>query len=239
MPKPPPGKPYSNLPETCFLQYSSHWLPQTASQIITIDKAITLDGNGHTLTSTAARAINVSGADGATIKNLTVTTTGERAINVIQNATNLTLDNVTATAANYAVNLAGSAANAKVTVTLPVGDAFANGETVEVYHDGQFVTYATVENGNISYEVSHFCEVTVQAKEEVVLDNVIDSVKEFVAFAEAVNAGNNYAKQTVTLGADLDLAGVTWTPIGTSNNPFKVGRFTFSNAATTSSTVTS
>ena len=114
-----------------------------------------------------------------------------------------------------------SAVNAKVTVTLPVGDAFADGEQVEVYHDGKFVTYAKVENGNISYEVSHFCEVEVKAAEEVVLDNTIDSVKEFIAFANAVNAGNSYEKQTVVLGADLDLKGVTWTPIGTSANPFK------------------
>ena len=114
-----------------------------------------------------------------------------------------------------------SNSTAKVTVTLPVDGAFANGEKVEVYHDGSFVTYATVENGYISYEVSHFCEVEVKSAEEVVLDNTIDSVKEFIAFANAVNAGNSYKGQTVTLGADLDLAGVTWTPIGTSANPFK------------------
>ena len=114
-----------------------------------------------------------------------------------------------------------SDANAKVTVTLPVGNAFANGERVEVYHDGSFVTYAIVADGKISYEVSHFCEVEVKAAEEVVLDNTIDSVKEFIAFANAVNAGKSYAGETVTLGADLDLAGVTWTPIGTSANPFK------------------
>ena len=88
----------------------------TEKAIITIDKAITINGNGNTLTSTAARAINVTGADGVVIKNLTVTTTGERAINVIQGATNLTLDNVTATASNYAVNIAGSASNAVVTI---------------------------------------------------------------------------------------------------------------------------
>ena len=52
------------------------------------------------------------------------------------------------------------------------------------------------------------------------LDNTIDSVKEFIAFANAVNAGKSYAGETVTLGADLDLAGVTWTPIGTSASPF-------------------
>ena len=114
-----------------------------------------------------------------------------------------------------------SDANAKVIVTLPVGGAFADGERVEVYHDGSFVTYATVVDGKISYEVSHFCEVEVKAAEEVVLDNTIDSVKEFIAFANAVNAGKSYAGETVTLGADLDLAGVTWTPIGTSANPFK------------------
>ena len=113
-----------------------------------------------------------------------------------------------------------SNSTAKVTVTLPVDGAFADGDQVEVYHDGSFVTYATVVEGKISYEVSHFCEVEVKAAEEVVLDNTIDSVKEFIAFANAVNAGNSYKGQTVVLGADLDLAGVTWTPIGTSDNPF-------------------
>ena len=114
-----------------------------------------------------------------------------------------------------------AAAGGTVTVTLPVNGAFADGEQVEVYHDGSFVTYATVADGKISYEVSHFCEVEVKAAEEVVLDNTIDSVKEFIAFANAVNAGNSYKGQIVVLGADLDLAGVTWTPIGTSDNPFK------------------
>ena len=86
------------------------------SEILVINKAITLDGNGKKLTSTAGRAINVSGADGVTIKNLTIDAKGERAINVIQNATNVTIDGVTATAANYTVNVAGSAANAVVAI---------------------------------------------------------------------------------------------------------------------------
>ena len=88
----------------------------TLSDIFVINKAITLDGNGKTLTSTAGRAINVSGADGVTIKNLTINCSGERAINVIQNATNVTIDNVTATAANYTVNVAASAPNAVVVI---------------------------------------------------------------------------------------------------------------------------
>ena len=88
----------------------------TASDIIVIDKAITIDGNGHKLTSSATRAINVSGANGVTIKNLTINAAGERAINVIQGATNVTIENVTAIAANYTVNVAGSAANAVINI---------------------------------------------------------------------------------------------------------------------------
>ena len=86
------------------------------SEIIVIDNSIVLDGNGKTLKSTAGRAINVSGADGVTIKNLTINCSGERAINVIQNATNVTIENVTATAANYTVNVASSAPEAVVAI---------------------------------------------------------------------------------------------------------------------------
>ena len=119
-----------------------------------------------------------------------------------------------------------SDATAKVTVVLPVGNAFADGTQVEVYHDGSFVTYATVANGKISYEVSHFCEVEVKTAEEVKLEIdenktlTINTVKEFVAFAADVNAGNTYAGKTVVLGEDLDLAGVTWTPIGFNGKVF-------------------
>ena len=88
------------------------------SEILVINKAITFDGNGKTLTSSAGRAINVSGAEanGVKIQNLTINASGERAINVIQNATNVTIDNVTATAANYTVNVAASAPNAVVAI---------------------------------------------------------------------------------------------------------------------------
>ena len=90
----------------------------TFSEILEINKSITLDGNGKTLTSSADRAINVTGAnaDGVTIKNLTIKASGERAINIIQKATNVTIDNVTATAYNYTVNVAPSAPNAIVTI---------------------------------------------------------------------------------------------------------------------------
>ena len=86
------------------------------NSILVIDKSVTLDGNGKTISSTAGRAINVSGADGVTIKNITISASGERAINIIQNATNVTIDNVTATAANYTVNVASSAKGAVVAI---------------------------------------------------------------------------------------------------------------------------
>ena len=87
-----------------------------SNEIVVISKSVTIDGCGHKLTSSAGRAINVSGADGVTIKNLTIECSGERAINIIQGATNVTIDNVTATAANYTVNVAGSAPNAFVDI---------------------------------------------------------------------------------------------------------------------------
>ena len=88
-----------------------------ASEIITISKSITIDGNDHTLTSTAGRAINIDGADGATIQNLTIVANGERGINIINGATNVTITDVDVTAKNYAVNLAASAGGAVVTIT--------------------------------------------------------------------------------------------------------------------------
>lgn len=80
----------------------------TTSDIIVVDKAITLDGNGKTITSKAGRAINVATEGNVTIKNLNINCSGERAVNVITKPVNLTIANVTASAANYTVNVAGS-----------------------------------------------------------------------------------------------------------------------------------
>ena len=88
----------------------------TRSNAGTPNARIVINGNGKTLTSTAGRAINVSGVNGVTIQNLTIDAKGERAINIIQNATNVTIKDVTATAANYTVNVATSAPNAVVAI---------------------------------------------------------------------------------------------------------------------------
>jgi len=89
----------------------------TESQIVEINKPITLDGNGYKLSTGATRAINVTGADGVTVKNLTVETTGERGINVSNGATNVTIENVDVTAASNALTVENTAPSAIVTVT--------------------------------------------------------------------------------------------------------------------------
>ena len=48
----------------------------------------------------------------------------------------------------------------------------------------------------------------------------INNLKELQIFRNTVNAGNNYAKKTVKLAANIDLGNEEWTPIGTSKNPF-------------------
>lgn len=86
------------------------------TDIYTITESVILDGNGHTLTSSAPRAINVNAQGSVTIKNLNIVTSAERAINIIQKPVDLTIENVTATSGNYTVNLASSAAGAKVAI---------------------------------------------------------------------------------------------------------------------------
>ena len=98
------------------------------SNILTINKAITLDGNGKTLTytgyGTSARAIDVPAADGVklevTIKNLTVDCTSsycQRGINYNEDG-KLTLEGVTVKGTNvtYALNLPGSSDNCEVAI---------------------------------------------------------------------------------------------------------------------------
>ncbi|MCQ2399022.1 MAG: hypothetical protein MJ072_00775, partial [Clostridia bacterium] len=68
-------------------------------------------------------------------------------------------------------------------------------------HVGRIATAATVDNNTGSATKN-------------VETNVINSKEELVMFANAVNAGNTYEGKTVKLGADIDLAGIEWTPIG-------------------------
>ena len=81
-----------------------------------IEKDCVINGEGHTITSTSDRAIAVSGANAVTLKNFTLEATGERGIQVQDGAKNVTIENVTATAYNYTVNLPSSAGATVVTI---------------------------------------------------------------------------------------------------------------------------
>ena len=109
----------------------------------------------------------------------------------------------------------------KITVTIPAQTMFAPGETVMIYHDGEYIATAIVkEDTTIVYEVEHLCEVTVGTTKAPVVDaedtNIIkiSNVAELMGFAQSVNAGTSYAGKTVVLTADIDLNNVSWTPIG-------------------------
>ena len=81
-----------------------------------IEKDCVIDGAGHTFTSTSGRAIAVSGANAVTLKNFTLAATGERGIQVQGGAKNVTIENVTATSANYTLSLPSSAGATNVIV---------------------------------------------------------------------------------------------------------------------------
>ena len=120
------------------------------------------------------------------------------------------------------IDLESLALAEKITVTLPAQTTFAVGETVMIYHDGEFVAAAVVgANGVISYDVEHLCEVTVGAVEApVVKDNnivEISTAAQLFGLAQEVNSGNNYyAGKTVVLTKDIDLKDAEWTPIGSA-----------------------
>lgn len=76
------------------------------------------------------------------------------------------------------IDLTGNTDN--ITVTLPVGDAFVDGETVEVYHDDVKVATVVVENGAISYEAPHFCEIIVTVPADAYVTNA-DELKAAMA----------------------------------------------------------
>ena len=76
--------------------------------------------------------------------------------------------------------------------------------------------YVAVEESDGTYKVVKKTFIMNDSNKTAVIYN-LEGLKEF---AEAVNGGNNFDDWTITLAADIDLAGEAWTPIGTSTNPF-------------------
>ena len=188
----------------------------TFSEIVTVAADTVIYGNGNTLSSTAGRAINVDGDATVTIKDLTIECTGERAINVINGAANVTLENVTATASNYAVMVATSAAGANVTVNncdltgLNVVNIAAPNATVNVNNcslvcnDNSAVesyaavcTYPTAENTTI---VVTGCDIEVTGDSMKAFNScttatitIADSTEEILSAVAYIDYHNGYS----------------------------------------------
>ena len=79
-------------------------------------------------------------------------------------------------------------------------------------------------NMNMKRLLSILIALTVGLAVKATIVTSISSAADFQNFAASVNAGDDYSSTTVYLTADIDLDGVTWIPIGTSEHPFN-GRF--------------
>ncbi len=116
------------------------------------------------------------------------------------------------------IDLENLGVNEEVTVTLPAQNVFAKDETVSIYHDGAFITMATVgANGVITYTTSHFSEVEVKpaSKWDGTIDTswyndtdtefTLDSAEQIAGLAELVDSGKTFEGKTIILDSDLDL----------------------------------
>jgi hypothetical protein len=84
-----------------------------------------------------------------------------------------------------------------VTVVINVGDAFAVGESIVVYHDGEIVATATVDSDkNITYTTTHFSKVDISYN-----DGIIDSVEEFAT--ALVNGGDVKLESDITINETI------------------------------------
>ena len=175
-----------------------------ADEILVLNGSFVFDGNGKKLTSTAGRAINVSGADGVTIKNLTIECSGERAINIIQNATNVKIENVTATAANYTVNVASSAPEAVVDIK----NSTLNGLcTVNVASAGAEVTVdgCTVNcNDNNTTVGEAYAAISLNKDAENATITVTNTTINVAEGSDSVPARNSAANGTITIDGSTE-----------------------------------
>ena len=136
------------------------------------------------------------------------------------------------------IDLKNLGINETITVTLPEQNVFAKDETVSIYHDGEFITMATVgAYGVITYTTSHFSEVQVKpaSKWDGKIDTswyndtdtefTLNSAEQIAGLAELVDSGNTFEGKTIILDRDLDLGvigengnKIGFNPIGHSSN---------------------
>ena len=171
----------------------------TASEIITLTGSVVLDGNGYTLTSTAGRAINVDSNGNVTIKNLTINASGERSINVVYKPATVFIDNVTATATHYPINIATSAGAAKVAIT---NSDLTGLNVVNVWGPGSEVTVSdskiTVNGKNEEGYAALFINSPATGA-KITATNVIFDLKGY-----AIEAENDAENSMITINGSSD-----------------------------------
>ncbi len=179
-----------------------------ASEIITIEKAITLDGNGKILTSTATRAINVDCDGAVTIQNLTIDA-AERAINIINKAATVTINGVTATADNNAVMIATSAGAAEVSI---IGCNFTGLSVVGVYGASADVTIANSTIANVdANDEENYGAITVGNTAD---NATVDVTNTTITVMDDSKKVYNFAPTATVTGVDEDEVGVIVAMIG-------------------------
>lgn len=161
----------------------------TASDIITIDKNISLIGNDHTIYTSATRGINIDTDGDVLIKNVTIehsdapatVSQNYRTINIINQPANVTIDGVTINSGNnYCVYVPLSGTDVDVTVknsTLNGYSTFtswADGVNAE-FIDSDLTGTAqskyiygviVIESGNAKVTVDENCSLTAVGSEE-------------------------------------------------------------------------
>ncbi len=88
----------------------------------------------------------------------------------------------------------------EITVTLPAQTQFKPTATVRIYHDGEHIANAVVnDNGTITYKATHFCEVAVSDK--ILNGNVkVNSYEELTSILSETTEN-----MTFVLGADMTI----------------------------------
>ena len=165
---------------------------------------------------------HVSGDDVETVTPDSVTSTGDTTTVVLKGDS----------FSSWAVGIAKDCPHNDLKLTHDAGTTFDKathsgncGDCDSAVNERCTITETTQAGGSILHECSKCGYQYSKAGSEMNLDSVtipedgtITSAAQLFRLAQLVNAGEFTGD--VTLGIDIDLAGVEWTPIGTAGNPF-------------------
>ena len=128
----------------------------------------------------------------------------------------------------------------EITVKLFVGDVFADGIMISVYHDGEKIADAEVIGGYATYTATHFCTLEIALSASVDkwdgtadtswyndTDTVffLSSAEQLAGLAVLIDGGNTFENKTIALDSDVDLYAedengepISFEPIGSYRN---------------------